>query len=107
MTASSTTIPSTRINVKRDNKLIETSKYGNIINAPINEIGIPSETQNASLGLRNKANITNTRNRPSLAFFINKSILPLRILDSSFQVVKVIPSGSIFCVLSIYSFTLS
>ena len=96
ITASSTTIPRTRIKVKSDNKLIETSKYGSISSAPINDIGIPSDTQNANLGLRNKASMIKTKNKPSFAFFISRSILPLNIFDSSFQLVRYTPSGSIF-----------
>ena len=77
-----------------DSKLIETSRYGSINNAPINEIGIPSDTQNANFGLRNMASINKTRIRPNFAFFNNKLILPLRIFDSSFQLVICTPLGS-------------
>ena len=62
--ASSTTIPRTRINVNNDNILIERSTAGIKRKPPINDIGIPSETQNASFGLRNIAKINTTSTKP-------------------------------------------
>ena len=88
-----------------DSKLIETSRYGNISNAPINEIGIPSDIQNPNFGLRNIASTSKTRIRPNFAFFNNRLILPLRIFDSSFQLVMWISLGSNDFVLSIYLLT--
>ena len=53
--ASSTTIPKTRINVNNDNILMDRSKGPNNQKPPMNEIGIPRETQKASLGFKNNA----------------------------------------------------
>ena len=63
-TASSTTMPRTRINVNKDNILIERSRGDINQNPPINDIGIPSETQNANFGFKNIANTTTTNNKP-------------------------------------------
>ena len=92
-TASSTTIPSTSIKVKREIIFIETSKRGRSQKPPIKEIGIPKETQAASLGLRNKAKTIKTRTKPKYAFSVKSSIRPRKITDSSFMVVKDIPGG--------------
>ena len=91
--ASSTTIPSTRMKVNSEIILMETSKIGRSQNPPINEIGMPNETQPASFGLRNKASTTSTNDKPRAAFSTNKSILPLRITDSSFIELNDIPGG--------------
>ena len=62
--ASSTTIPRTRINVNKDNILIETPNTGISQNPPIKEIGIPNETQKASFGFKNSARTRTTSNSP-------------------------------------------
>ena len=73
--------------------LMETSKIGRSQNPPINEIGMPNETQPASFGFRNRASTTSTNDKPRAAFSTNKSILPLRITDSSFIELNDIPGG--------------
>ena len=64
MMASSTTIPSTRMNPKRLSKLREPSTKGKRANAPRNAIGIPSITQKANCNLRNMPSITSTNTIP-------------------------------------------
>ena len=93
MGVSSVVRKKTRINVKREIILIETSKIGSNQKPPINEIGMPNETQPASLGLRNRASTKSTSVKPRIAFSTNKSILPLRITDSSFIELNEIPGG--------------
>jgi len=101
------TIPKTKINVKSDNIFIETSPKGINQNPPINEMGIPSETQKANFGLRNNAKIKTTSNNPYCAFLTNKSIRPLKIFASLFQVVNLISLGSILFFSSTYFSTAS
>ena len=62
--ASSTTIPSTKI---KPNKLITLSvipKIGIIKNAPINDTGMPINTQNAMAGRKNKVSSARTKIPP-------------------------------------------
>ena len=65
----------------------------------MNDIGIPSETQNASFGLRNIAKTNTTKTKPKYAFFVNKSILPFKRTDSSLNVPISTPLGSVVAVL--------
>ena len=62
--ASSTTIPKTRMNVNSDNIFMDKSNGPNSQNPPMNEIGIPSETQKANFGFKNNANTKITRMSP-------------------------------------------
>ena len=63
-TASSTTIPNTNMKVNSDNILMERPKSGISQKPPMNEIGIPKETQNANFGLKNNASTMITRISP-------------------------------------------
>ena len=89
-----------------NDQLLESFKY--FVNQRLmNDIGIPSDTQNANFGLRNIASTSKTKIRPNLAFFNSRLILPLKIFDSSFQLVIFTPLGSRDLVLSIYLLTVS
>ena len=61
--ASSTTIPKTRMNVNSDNIFMDKFNGPNSQNPPMNEIGIPSETQ-ANFGFKNNANTKITSMSP-------------------------------------------
>ena len=75
--------------------LIDTSKIGINQKPPIKDIGIPNETQNASFGLRKIARMITTRSSPKYAFFVKRSILPLRMIASSFHVLIPTPIGRV------------
>ena len=65
MTASSTTMPSTRMNAKSDTALSETSSVGISAIAPRNEIGMPRLTQKATRSSRKSASTTRTSANPA------------------------------------------
>ena len=73
--ASSTTIPNTKIKVKRESIFIDTSTIGINIKPPRKEIGIPKETQPARFVLRKRARTIITKARPNRPFSVNRSIL--------------------------------
>ena len=62
--ASSTTIPRTKMKVNKDIILIDTSNKGSNQNPPMKDIGMPSETQAANFGFKNKARTIRTSPRP-------------------------------------------
>ena len=64
MMASSTTIPSTRMNANSEMTFTETSSPGIRAIAPRNEIGIPRLTQKARRSSRNSVSTTKTRMNP-------------------------------------------
>ena len=92
------------MNVNSDNILMERSAAGIKRNPPINDIGIPNETQKASLGFKKMANTKTTKVRPRYAFLVRRSILPFKRTDSSLKVPISTPSGSVGAVFSTYDF---
>ena len=70
--ASSTTIPSARMNANRESMLIEASRPGISSSAPRNDIGMPSITHMASLICRNSPRMINIRTRPMTAFLSSR-----------------------------------
>ena len=92
--ASSTTIPSTRMNENSEIIFTDTSKIGIIAIAPRNEIGIPIVTHIASRNRKKRASTTKTRNSPLRALRNSRSMRPLRNSELSCQVVILMPSGA-------------
>ena len=76
--ASSTTIPSTTINIKVDNTFIVTPNIGSNNNAPPKDIGIPMATQKATDGLKNIVKRIRTKHIPIAKFLYKIFILSSR-----------------------------
>ena len=72
--ASSTTMPSTKMNARSEIMLIVTSKAGISAKAPMNETGMPIATHNASLRRMNRAKTTKTSKRPDKAFSTSRRV---------------------------------
>ena len=86
-------MPSTTIKAKREIRLIEACMVGISQMAPRNEMGIPSETQNASRSRRNRVRIMKTRAKPHRAFLRSRSRRLSRTREKSAHIVSEIPSG--------------
>ena len=99
--ASSTTIPSATINANIEIMLIVTSIDGRNRKQPMNEIGIPIVTQNASLNSRNSPNITMTRASPRAAFFRSNPSRCRYMSERSLLIAQCTPGGRSFSISSI------
>ena len=93
--ASSTTMPSTRMNANSDIMLIETSNTGISAIEPRKDTGMPSVTHSASRRRRNSASTTNTIAKPVIALLASRSIRLLSTLAESSQVAMLIPGGAV------------
>ena len=83
--ASSTTIPSTTINIKVDKTFIVTPNSGSNNNAPPKDMGIPMATQKATEGLKNIVKRISTKHIPIAKFLYRIFILSSRNLAWSYQ----------------------
>ena len=103
--ASSTTIPSTRINANRDIIFIVVSSEGIAINAPAKLIGIPIIIQKDKSIRKNSAKVKKTSPSPSQRFFISKLIRSLRTNERSFTICISMLEGSCDLISSIFERT--
>ena len=93
--ASSTTMPSTKMNANSEIILIDWSNSPMQAIAPRNEIGMPRVTQNANRMRRNRVNTTKTSTKPERAFLSSRLMRPCSSAELSCRVAKVIPAGSV------------
>ena len=82
--------------------LIDRSAAGIKRNPPIKDIGIPRDTQKASLGFKKIAKTNTTKVKPRYAFLVKRSILPFNKTDSSLKVPISTPAGNVDAVVSTY-----
>ena len=92
-TASSTTIPITMISANSDTMLMFTPRYGNSRKAPMNEMGTPIATQNASRRSSISTRNRKTRAKPRVPLRSSRLRRPARISVWSAQTAMSKPSG--------------
>ena len=92
-TASSTTIPMTMINANSDTMLMFTPRYGSSRKAPMNEIGTPIATQNASRRSSISTRNRNTSANPRVPLRSSRLRRPARISVWSAQTARSTPAA--------------
>ena len=95
MMASSTTIPSTRMNANRLIMLMVTSVTGSTAKAPRKATAMPRITQPAILRCRNRPRMMSTSTAPSAMFLSIMSSRPSRKVEESIHTVSCASGGSV------------